>query len=387
MSLITRCPACGTMFKVVPDQLKVSQGWVRCGHCAEVFDASLHLLPGDTTQLPPSALMPDPLPETPVDSSLQNTDAAPFSVPVFEEPPSASDAEPWSPGRGFADRVPLKPSLVDPDDRYGSPQDAPDSAADFDPIAWKQASRGARADVAATLATPPAAVVPDRASLVHVATREESGFDESQAPDSEQADSEMPDAHHDVSFVREARRKAFWRRPLVRAGLFLVLLLLLAGLLVQWALQQRDLIAATEPRLAPALRTLCGVLKCEVRVPRQIEALVIDSSSFNRIGADAYRLTFTLKNTGNIALEMPALEVTLTDTQDRAVVRRILTPAQFGATSATLGARAETAGLVNMKVAAEAAAPPPAGAASAAVSPPPPLPLRVAGYRVLAFYP
>ena len=34
MSLITRCPACGTMFKVVPDQLRISEGWVRCGHCA-----------------------------------------------------------------------------------------------------------------------------------------------------------------------------------------------------------------------------------------------------------------------------------------------------------------------------------------------------------------
>ncbi|RZJ16976.1 MAG: hypothetical protein EOO54_16635, partial [Haliea sp.] len=43
MSLITRCPSCGTMFKVVPDQLRISQGWVRCGHCAEVFDASAHL--------------------------------------------------------------------------------------------------------------------------------------------------------------------------------------------------------------------------------------------------------------------------------------------------------------------------------------------------------
>ena len=43
MSLITRCPACGTMFKVVPDQLKISDGWVRCGQCSEVFDASVHL--------------------------------------------------------------------------------------------------------------------------------------------------------------------------------------------------------------------------------------------------------------------------------------------------------------------------------------------------------
>src|SRR5687768_16046790 len=47
MSLITRCPACGTMFKVVPDQLRISEGWVRCGHCAGVFDATAHLQPDD----------------------------------------------------------------------------------------------------------------------------------------------------------------------------------------------------------------------------------------------------------------------------------------------------------------------------------------------------
>ena len=43
MSLITRCPACGTMFRVVPDQLKISQGWVRCGQCTDVFDATAHM--------------------------------------------------------------------------------------------------------------------------------------------------------------------------------------------------------------------------------------------------------------------------------------------------------------------------------------------------------
>jgi len=37
MSLATRCPACGTIFRVVQDQLKVSEGWVRCGQCHEVF--------------------------------------------------------------------------------------------------------------------------------------------------------------------------------------------------------------------------------------------------------------------------------------------------------------------------------------------------------------
>ena len=45
MALVTRCPKCSTMFRVVPDQLRVSAGWVRCGHCHEVFDAAQHMLP------------------------------------------------------------------------------------------------------------------------------------------------------------------------------------------------------------------------------------------------------------------------------------------------------------------------------------------------------
>jgi predicted Zn finger-like uncharacterized protein len=40
MNLATRCPACSTTFKVVTDQLRVSDGWVRCGRCSRVFDAN-----------------------------------------------------------------------------------------------------------------------------------------------------------------------------------------------------------------------------------------------------------------------------------------------------------------------------------------------------------
>ena len=39
MSLATRCTSCGTAFRVVQDQLKVSEGWVRCGRCDAVFNA------------------------------------------------------------------------------------------------------------------------------------------------------------------------------------------------------------------------------------------------------------------------------------------------------------------------------------------------------------
>lgn len=43
----TRCPACKTVFRVVPDQLRVSDGWVRCGRCADVFNASEHMMEMD----------------------------------------------------------------------------------------------------------------------------------------------------------------------------------------------------------------------------------------------------------------------------------------------------------------------------------------------------
>jgi len=45
MALTTRCPQCGTSFKVVPDQLRVRNGLVRCGACATVFDGRACLLP------------------------------------------------------------------------------------------------------------------------------------------------------------------------------------------------------------------------------------------------------------------------------------------------------------------------------------------------------
>ncbi|WP_241145110.1 zinc-ribbon domain-containing protein, partial [Achromobacter xylosoxidans] len=52
MALTTRCPQCGTSFKVVPDQLRVRNGLVRCGACATVFDGRACLLPETGAGMP-----------------------------------------------------------------------------------------------------------------------------------------------------------------------------------------------------------------------------------------------------------------------------------------------------------------------------------------------
>jgi predicted Zn finger-like uncharacterized protein len=38
MSMVTRCPACDTLYRVTPQQLQAHQGQVRCGRCLTVFD-------------------------------------------------------------------------------------------------------------------------------------------------------------------------------------------------------------------------------------------------------------------------------------------------------------------------------------------------------------
>jgi hypothetical protein len=114
---------------------------------------------------------------------------------------------------------------------------------------------------------------------------------------------------------------------------------------------------------------LCDWLGCKVQSVRQIESVVIDSSSFVKVRADVYRLNFTLKSTAAISLAVPALELTLTDLQDQAVVRRVLLASELGVGIEVLGAGAELTAVLPVAVK-------PGGANE-----------RISGYRLLAFYP
>ena len=71
------------------------------------------------------------------------------------------------------------------------------------------------------------------------------------------------------------------------------------------------------------------MLDCEIRPLRMIESISVESSSFNKLRADTFRLGFTLRNTGDIPIAQPAIELTLTDTQDTPLVRRVLLPADL----------------------------------------------------------
>src|SRR5690606_11920747 len=138
--------------------------------------------------------------------------------------------------------------------------------------------------------------------------------------------------------------------PALRWALGLASCVLLAVLLLQVALFQRNALAVSQPWPSPGLHVLCAYLHCEIRPPPQIDSVAIESSSFNKLAAVAYRLKVVIRNAGGMALALPSLELTLPDTQDQAQLRRVLTPAELGATSPTLAAGAEFSGAVAISV-------------------------------------
>jgi predicted Zn finger-like uncharacterized protein len=388
MSQITRCPACATMFKVVADQLRVAQGWVRCGQCGEVFEASLHRVTGvagDAGVLPPA------LQGMAGKTALPQAIRPPFSVPdhagnplpespeAAGVPPIAPEAAPdvRTPDGGFADAA----AEAEPKHTATAPGRQVEPGISLP--GEKPHLAGHPAGAEAVAASPAGSEEgrhepvfrPDGFGFKPFASGAEATGPEFQASPVSQDSQAFPD----VAFVRQARRKDFWKSPWVRGVLGMVCLLLALALVLQWAVRQKDVLAAQAPQLAPWLQAICRPLGCEIRPLRRIQWVVIENSSFSRTGPDAYRLSFTFMNTGNADLEIPALEVTLTDTQDRAVVRRVVMPAEFGATATTLAAYSKLAGALTLKV---------AGAGGQDAIPPAPAGfLPVAGYRILAFYP
>ena len=85
MDLIACCPACHTRYKLVPDQLRISDGWVRCGQCDVIFDASQQLVETETRSTNPSFPVP-------VDDFVQTTQWMPDETEVIDLKLASSDS-------------------------------------------------------------------------------------------------------------------------------------------------------------------------------------------------------------------------------------------------------------------------------------------------------
>lgn len=295
MSLATRCPSCGTVFRVVQDQLKVSEGWVRCGRCDEVFNALEGLFDLER------------------DSPPEWSDSRQMS-PV--EPPGADGPQEDMPD----------PSLVDRIDEqiFGTPRRTGFGA--LTGLASPDRGKGPDfADARFDTDVPADALGPVMLDPSTV------GADDSSHP-----------AEDSPAFVREAEREARWQGSGVRKALVALTLLLAAGLAAQMAHQFRDGLAARMPAVEPALQLWCRWTGCTIDAPRRLDQIVVESTALAKgATAEVFRLSIVLRNKAPTVAALPWIDLSLTDANGQLVARRAMNPDDFRTSSKMIRAGAE----------------------------------------------
>jgi predicted Zn finger-like uncharacterized protein len=344
MSLATRCTSCGTVFRVVQDQLNVSEGWVRCGRCDAVFNALEGLFDlgrdvpaewSDTAASNPAQVAPAAAPAAAPETISTSAGEAPPSRDHGADSVSTSwpgvdeldpiDAHLFRNRRAESDKT---PAVVDARDRLEF------SDARFD------------SDLFAENASP------SDGELI-------------ESPISGAGDLPLESAHQQPDFLRRAERRARWRSAPVRSALGAACALGLVVFALQLVHHFRDTLAAQWPTTRPVLAAWCKAADCVLEAPRRIDDVLVENSALTRaIGLDAYVLAVTLKSRSNLVLALPSIDLSLTDGNGRLVARRALAPRDFGAAGVIQpGAEAALQLMLN------------AGSA------------RVAGYTVEIFYP
>lgn len=370
MSLLTRCPVCTTLYRVVPDQLRISEGWVKCGQCGDIFDASQHLIEADIDPEPQRGAAVETSPTQDVGAIFDPTDDAVAPAPADID---ATDSSVLSaPEPGLDSDAPVAAETT--------AEAAADGEACIDADWSYELSDGLHQDdVAAGEAPLSAPVVGDsnqqpesESAPAHAPQFEPHQVRWDDAPPTNSTTLATGAALLDdvpVTFMQGDKQALFWQRPLVRVVLALVCLALGISLAGQWVYLERDRLAAQQPELKPMLQSFCRVTNCEVQPLKRIESLSVDSVGFHQLGKGTYRLTFTVKNSSHLPLAMPYVELALTDAQDRPVYRRVFSSKDLGVTGAEIAAGADWPADVALGVNTDALA------------------QRVFGYRLLVFYP
>ena len=305
MSLATRCTACGTIFRVVQDQLKVSEGWVRCGRCNVVFNAMEGLFDLDR--------------DTPPEWAEGAADASAAAMPDDSKQPvlSGTSAEVVFDQLFSARSDPHAHAHAHAHAQTHAPTAKPVDARDRNEFADAQFNTEMLLDAAAPES---GAAAVEQSTLADAPT-------EAPAP----------------NFVTRAERAHRWQRPRTRWGLSAAAVLLVTALGAQAMHHFRDTLAARWPQARPLALAWCEGLGCRIELPRRVEDITVESTSLihSVAGSDAFKLSVTLRNRGSAPVALPSVDLSLTDAGGQLVARRALAPGDFRVASLGLDAGAD----------------------------------------------
>ena len=398
MALATQCPHCGTTFRVAADQLKLRGGIVRCGACQGIFDGNTALvdLAAAAPVSPPPEPPPPPAPdadEDPIFTLELDRTFAPFGIipqvsseardapeeevmvvdlpepeiPVPEpEPEPVTEPEPPTPPETPPEIEPVVEPEPEPEpepaphpvaelpvdeELVAAPvRDDAHEAEEVDEATAPPASAYRPADAApplllresgpTTFSMPAAPSAPPvapphtpraRAAEARAARRSKLTPTKIDAPKLRVPDTDEPD------FVRRGRQRERSSKA-VRIAMAVGSLLLLLALAAQAVTTFRNPLAARYPGLKPLLVSSCALLGCKVELPARIEQLVVDTGELTTLGGNAYTFTTQLRNQGELVQAWPSVELTLSDADDKPLVRRVFGPRDYLPAGPQLGA-------------------------------------------------
>lgn len=264
----TRCPACQTSFRVTPEQLKARAGKVRCGQCQSVFNALDGLLDESVVNA----------------SSNRQAALADAAAPGGKEGDQATGVLHGADLAANAVQSAIAPSHAQ------QPGEA-------------KAPLGETA--ALELAKASGLILPRESTEIP-------GY-------SKWAEGGVfgPESMPEDKAVR-------W--PFVLASSVLVL-----TLFGQLLFHFRSEVAITSPSLRPMLEKISSVFGASVPLPRHVELVSIETSDLQTDPARGNLLVLnaTLRNRANYEQDYPSLELSLTDTDDAAIARRVFRPDEY----------------------------------------------------------
>lgn len=369
--MFARCPACHTVFRVRPEQLRAHLGQVRCGNCLNAFNALEHLQeespPGRAASSPiaqASPTMPPPPPTTNADAPdrldnffvLEDKPEDSFSEQLDFEIPDALVTSRGPAGQATDTRT--EPDTTEAwlftSETSAADTPAPDTTATpfVDAVErWSRSSTNVRQDAesfdasrsrqqtdATSLEEPATELPPEPESPFQpqpdLASAQES---RAHAPvslpagDIEDRDEAEPGtqqiAEPDLSHLDETYGPP--TAPPTRRWLSGLGIGVLAGTLAAQSIYLfRAEIARDWPALRPALVAACQALNCTVTLPRIAGAISVEASDLQAEPGTPghFVLNATIRNRAPHPQAYPHLELTLTDARDRPLARRVLAP-------------------------------------------------------------
>lgn len=253
MTRIVRCPECGTVYTLVPDQLKIAQAWLRCGQCQHAFDSTGLVV----------------------------------AWPALIERETVDSV-------GIAERLVID-ELLKQEDRS-------------DPSVQPETALSAFEEALTTFKPEPLTPLLNEAML--------GGLGEKVHP--------QPDAGHPERNSLPALKRSSWL-------LKLSVLVLLLALAFQWLWIERHALVAAEPSVAKVGQAVCRTWGCAISPLQVRDGIVIESSSLMPQEEGGFLLRWSWRNARSQTLQTPALELTLLNAQDKALVRRVMPVAELGA--------------------------------------------------------